>query len=206
LENAVAGKEGVVVDYAGESRQIRREGSTLTTILGFSVVLIYLVLAAQFRSFRDPFIVLLGSVPLAISGALVFSFLEFTTINIYSQVGLITLVGLIAKNGILIVEFANTLQARGLEKLAALREACLTRLRPVLMTSAATVFGHMPLVFVSGPGAAARNSIGTVLVAGMVIGTVFTLFVVPVFYSLIAAKHQPEPIYEDIEHEAQLPA
>jgi multidrug efflux pump len=99
---------------------------------------------------------------------------------------LITLVGLIAKNGILIVEFANTLQERGLAKLDALREAALTRLRPVLMTSAATVFGHLPLVLVSGPGAEARNSIGTVLVAGMVIGTVFTLFVVPVFYSLIA--------------------
>ena len=115
-------------------------------------MLIYLVLAAQFQSFRDPLIVLLGSVPLAISGALVFSFLDLTTINIYSQVGLITLVGLIAKNGILIVEFANTLQERGLAKLAALREASLTRLRPVLMTSAATVFGHFPLVLVTGPG------------------------------------------------------
>src|SRR5690606_13667017 len=128
-------------------------------------------------------------VPLAISGALVFSYLDLTTINIYSQVGLITLVGLIAKNGILIVEFANTLQERGLTKAAALREASLTRLRPVLMTSAATVFGHFPLVLVSGPGAEARNSIGIILVAGMLVGTVFTLFVVPVFYSLIAAQH-----------------
>ena len=164
-------------------------------------MLIYLVLAAQFQSFRDPLIVLLGSVPLAISGALVFSFLDLTTINIYSQVGLITLVGLIAKNGILIVEFANTLQARGLSKMAALREASLTRLRPVLMTSAATVFGHLPLVLVSGPGAEARNSIGTVLVAGMTVGTLFTLFVVPVFYSLIAAQHQPSPATEEIEQE-----
>ena len=161
--------------------------------LGFSLLLIYLVLAAQFRSFRDPLIVLLGSVPLAISGALVFSFLDLTTINIYSQVGLITLVGLIAKNGILIVEFANTLQERGLAKLAALREAALTRLRPVLMTSAATVFGHLPLVWVSGPGAEARNSIGTVLVTGMVVGTVFTLVVVPVFYALIAGDRQAAP-------------
>ncbi len=158
--------------------------------LAFAVVLIYLVLAAQFQSFRDPLIVLLGSVPLAISGALVFTFLDLTTINIYSQVGLITLVGLIAKNGILIVEFANTLQERGIEKLAALREASLTRLRPVLMTSAATVFGHFPLVLVSGPGAEARNSIGIVLVTGMIVGTIFTLFVVPVFYSLIAADHR----------------
>mgnify|MGYP001169809024 CR=1 FL=1 len=189
---AEAGGPRVVLDYAGESRQIRHEGSALTVTLGFAVVLIYLVLAAQFQSFRDPLIVLLGSVPLAISGALVFSFLDLTTINIYSQVGLITLVGLIAKNGILIVEFANTLQARGLSKMAALREASLTRLRPVLMTSAATVFGHLPLVLVSGPGAAARNSIGIVLVSGMTVGTLFTLFVVPVFYSLIAARHQPD--------------
>jgi multidrug efflux pump len=157
----------------------------------FAVVLIYLVLAAQFQSFRDPLIVLLGSVPLAISGALVFSFMDFTTINIYSQVGLITLVGLVAKNGILIVQFANTLQMRGIQKFAAIREASVTRLRPVLMTATATVFGHLPLVFVSGPGSEARNSIGMVLVTGMIIGTIFTLFVVPVFYSLIAADHAP---------------
>jgi multidrug efflux pump len=188
---AAAGGPNVDLDYAGESRQIRREGSALTVTLGFAVVLIYLVLAAQFRSFRDPLIVLLGSVPLAISGALVFPFLEFTTINIYSQVGLITLVGLIAKNGILIVQFANALAETGMPKAAALREASLTRLRPVLMTSAATVFGHFPLVLVTGPGAQARNSIGTVLVAGMTVGTIFTLFVVPVFYSLIAAEHRP---------------
>jgi multidrug efflux pump len=187
----------VEIDYAGESRQIRREGAALTVTLGFAVVLIYLVLAAQFRSFRDPLIVLLGSVPLAISGALIFSFLDLTTINIYSQVGLITLVGLIAKNGILIVEFANTLQERGLDKIAALREASLTRLRPVLMTSAATVFGHFPLVLVSGPGAEARNSIGIVLVSGMIVGSIFTLFVVPVFYSLIAANHAKQ--VEDAE-------
>ncbi len=193
LENAAraAGGTAVHLDHAGESRQIRHEGSALTATLGLAVILIYLVLAAQFHSFRDPLIVLLGSVPLAISGALVFSFLDLTTVNIYSQVGLITLVGLIAKNGILIVEFANTLQERGLSKMAALREASLTRLRPVLMTSAATVFGHFPLVLVSGPGAEARNSIGIVLVAGMIVGTVFTLFVVPVFYSLIAAQHSP---------------
>jgi multidrug efflux pump len=193
LEQAAvaAGGPGVVLDYAGESRQIRHEGGALVVTLGFAVILIYLVLAAQFRSFRDPLIVLLGSVPLAISGALVFSFLDLTTINIYSQVGLITLVGLIAKNGILIVQFANTLQEQGMEKMAALREASLTRLRPVLMTSAATVFGHFPLVLVTGPGSEARNSIGTVLVTGMVVGTIFTLFVVPVFYSLIAAQHKP---------------
>ncbi|MGC4096439.1 MAG: efflux RND transporter permease subunit [Nitrospira sp.] len=192
---AAAGGSRIVLDYAGESRQLRQESAALTVTLGFAVVLIYLVLAAQFKSFRDPLIVLLGSVPLAISGALVFSFLDLTTINIYSQVGLITLVGLIAKNGILIVEFANQLQTRGLTKAMAVREAALTRLRPVLMTSAATVFGHLPLVLATGPGAAARNSIGMVLVTGMTVGTIFTLFVVPVFYSLIAAQHRavPEP-------------
>jgi multidrug efflux pump len=197
---AAAGGQGVIVDHAGESRQIRHEGAALTVTLAFAVVLIYLVLAAQFQSFRDPLIVLLGSVPLAISGALVFSFLDLTTINIYSQVGLITLVGLIAKNGILIVQFANTLQQAGLEKMAALREAASTRLRPVLMTSAATVLGHFPLVLVSGPGSEARNSIGTVLVTGMTIGTVFTLFVVPVFYSLIAAEHRPVAVEEETAH------
>jgi multidrug efflux pump len=206
LEDAArdAGIEGIVLDYAGESRQIRHEGGALMTTLAFSMVLIYLVLAAQFQSFRDPFIVLLGSVPLAISGALIFTFIEFTTLNVYSQVGLITLVGLVAKNGILIVEFANTLQRRGRSKLAALREASLTRLRPVLMTSAATVFGHLPLVLVSGPGAAARNSIGIVLVAGMIVGTVFTLFIVPVFYSLIAADYAKQKVRRESDAESSL--
>jgi len=198
LETAAGaiGGRGIILDHAGESRQIRREGGALTATLGFAVILIYLVLAAQFQSFRDPLIVLLGSVPLAISGALVFSFLNLTTINIYSQVGLITLVGLIAKNGILIVQFANKLQEEGGAKLAAIREASLTRLRPVLMTSAATVFGHLPLVFVTGPGSQARNSIGIVLVTGMTVGTIFTLFVVPVFYLLIGAEHRKEPVVE----------
>ena len=194
LEDAAAAAPGprLTIDHAGESRQIRREGSALTVTLGFAIVLIYLVLAAQFHSFRDPLIVLLGSVPLATAGALLVSFLDLTTINIYSQVGLITLVGLVAKNGILIVEFANTLQERGFEKMAAIRQAAATRLRPILMTSAATVLGHFPLVLVSGPGAEARNSIGIVLVTGMVVGTFFTLFVVPVFYALLAARHQPD--------------
>ncbi len=192
LENAARGilPPGYTVDYAGESRQIRTEGASLTTTLGFALLLIYLVLAAQFGSFRDPLIVLLGSVPLAISGALVFTFLELTTINIYSQVGLITLVGLVAKNGILIVEFANHLQEQGKTKLEAAREAAVTRLRPILMTSAATVLGHFPLVLVTGAGAEARNSIGIVLVAGMTISTFFTLFVVPSIYVLIAASHK----------------
>ena len=153
-----------------------------------SALLIYLVLAAQFESFRDPFIILAGSVPLAISGALLFSFLQLTTLNIYSQVGLITLVGLVSKNGILIVQFANHLQETGKDKLAAIIEAAGTRLRPILMTTAATVFGHLPLVFATGPGAGARNSIGIMLVSGMIIGTLFTLFVVPSIYMLRGAE------------------
>ncbi len=177
------------IDYGGESRQIRKEGAALTVTLGFALLLIYLVLAAQFKSFRDPLIVLFGSVPLAISGALALTCLNLTTINIYSQVGLITLVGLVAKNGILIVEFANALQESGATKLRAIIEASQTRLRPVLMTSVATVLGHFPLVLVTGPGAEARNSIGIVLVAGMAIGTVFTLFVVPAIYFILAADH-----------------
>lgn len=184
--------EQVPLDYAGESRQLRQEGSALAVSLGFALIMIYLVLSAQFQSFRDPLIVLLGSVPLAISGALMLTFLGWTTINIYSQVGLITLVGLVAKNGILIVEFANSLQESGMQKYAAIYNAAQTRLRPVLMTSAATVFGHFPLVLVEGPGAEARNSIGIVLVAGMAIGTIFTLFVVPALYMLLAATHHHE--------------
>jgi multidrug efflux pump len=183
--------KGFTVDYAGESRQLRTEGSSkfLFTFL-LSAILIYLVLAAQFESFRDPFIILAGSVPLALSGSLLFSFLGFTTLNIYSQVGLITLVGLISKNGILIVEFANKLQETGLDKVRAVIEASETRLRPILMTTAATVMGHMPLVFASGPGAGARNSIGIMLVSGMIIGTTFTLFVVPSIYVLVAKTHK----------------
>ena len=184
--------QGFTVDYAGESRQLRTEGGKFLGTLLLSAVLIYLVLAAQFESFRDPFIILAGSVPLALSGALLFSFLGLTTLNIYSQVGLITLVGLIAKNGILIVEFANKLQEEGKDKLHAVVEAAETRLRPILMTTAATVMGHMPLVFARGPGAGARNSIGIMLVTGMIIGTVFTLFVVPSIYVLLARTHKSE--------------
>jgi multidrug efflux pump len=177
---------GFTVDYAGQSRQLRTEGSTFLGTFLLSAILIYLVLAAQFESFRDPFIVLAGSVPLAVAGALLFSFLGLTTLNIYSQVGLITLVGLVSKNGILIVQFANHLQETGKEKLAAILEAAATRLRPILMTTAATVVGHFPLVLATGPGAGARNSIGIMLVSGMIIGTLFTLFVVPSIYMLVA--------------------
>jgi multidrug efflux pump len=184
--------QGYTVDYAGESRQLRTEGGKFLGTFALSAILIYLVLAAQFESFRDPFIILAGSVPLALSGALLFSFLGLTTLNVYSQVGLITLVGLIAKNGILIVEFANKLQETGQAKVAAVIEAASTRLRPILMTTAATVMGHLPLVFARGPGAGARNSIGIMLVSGMIIGTAFTLFVVPSIYVLVAKTHKAE--------------
>ncbi len=178
--------KGFSIDYAGESRQLRVEGNSLNTTMMLSLILIYLVLAAQFESFRDPFIILAGSVPLALSGALLFTFLDFTSLNIYSRVGLITLVGLIAKNGILIVEFANHLQEQGLTRLSAVVEASATRLRPILMTTVATVVGHFPLILATGPGAGSRNSIGIVLCTGMIIGTVFTLFVVPSIYSVLA--------------------
>ena len=183
---------GYSVDYGGQSRQLRLEGSALWKTGLLALLLIFLVLAAQFNSFRDPFIILLGSVPLALVGAMIPVFLWKTSLNIYSQIGLITLVGLIAKNGILIVEFANKLQEEGHPKLEAIRRAAATRLRPVLMTSAATVFGHLMLIFVTGPGAAARNSIGWVLVVGMAVGTFFTLFAVPAFYALIATDHRSD--------------
>jgi multidrug efflux pump len=191
--------QGFTIDYAGESRQLRVEGSKFLSTFLLSAILIYLVLAAQFESFRDPFIILAGSVPLALSGALMFSFLGLTTLNIYSQVGLITLVGLISKNGILIVEFANQLQERGKAKLVAITEAASTRLRPILMTTAATVFGHLPLVFAKGPGAGARNSIGIMLVSGMIIGTAFTLFVVPSIYMLVAKTHRAIELEDEAE-------
>ena len=186
--------QGFTIDYAGESRQLRTEGSKFLATFLLSAILIYLVLAAQFESFRDPFIVLAGSVPLAISGALMFSFLGLTSLNIYSQVGLITLVGLVSKNGILIVQFANHLQETGRDKLSAVIEAAGTRLRPILMTTAATVVGHFPLVLATGPGAGARNSIGIMLVSGMIVGTLFTLFVVPSIYVLVARRHVAVPV------------
>src|SRR5258708_21873965 len=181
--------------------------------MGLALVLIFLVLAAQFNSLRDPFVILGGSVPLAMFGAMIFTFLKFagppglhfkltegwtTTLNIYSQVGLVTLVGLVSKNGILIVEFANAQQRLGLSKIEAVRKAASTRLRPILMTTVATVAGHFPLTLVSGPGAGARNSIGIVLVGGMTIGTLFTPFVVPSLYLLIAKDHPREAASDDV--------
>ncbi len=195
---------GYSIDYTGESRQLRREGNKFLPAFTLAIVLIFLVLAAQFNSFRDPFVIIVGCVPLAMFGALIFVFLKMpapvpfwtdgwtTTLNIYSQVGLVTLIGLIAKNGILVVEFANKMQEQGIAKLEAIKEAASTRLRPILMTSVATVAGHFPLTLVSGAGAEARNSIGLVLVGGMAIGTIFTLFVIPSVYMLFAKDHKAE--------------
>jgi multidrug efflux pump len=193
---------GYSIDYRGESRQLRQEGNKFLPAFIMAIVLIFLALAVQFNSFRDPLVILAGSVPLAMFGALVFTYLKMpnpnvpfwtngwtTTMNIYAEVGLVTLVGLIAKNGILVVEFANKLQEEGKTKLVAVHEAALTRLRPILMTSVATVAGHFPLTLVTGAGAAARNSIGLVLVGGMSIGTIFTLFVLPSIYILLARDH-----------------
>ena len=195
---------GYTIDYAGESRQLRTEGGRFLAIFLLSAILIFLVLAAQFESFRDPLVILAGSAPLALAGALFFSFVGFTTLNIYSQVGLITLIGLVAKNGILIVQFANHLQEEGRAKLEAVIEASATRLRPILMTTAATVFGHLPLIFATGPGAGARNSIGIMLVSGMIIGTCFTLFVVPSIYMLVARTRVPASEHETTEAERVL--
>jgi len=206
--------KGYVLEYTGESRQLRTEGNRFLPAFALAIILIFLVLAAQFNSFRDPFVILAGSVPLAMFGALIFTFLKMpdpnvafwthgwtTTLNIYSQVGLVTLVGIISKNGILIVDFANKLQLQGLPKQDAVHQAAMTRLRPILMTTAATIAGHFPLTLVTGAGAAARNSIGLVLVGGMFIGTLFTLFVIPSIYMLIARDHS-----KDREREATVTA
>jgi multidrug efflux pump len=198
---------GYVIDYTGGSRQLRHEGNTFLGVFLLAILLIFLVLAALFNSFRDPLIILLGSVPLALFGAAVFMFLKMpfgkfftdswtTSFNIYSQVGLVTLVGLVSKNGILIVQFANELQRKGRKKLEAVAQAARIRLRPILMTSVATVAGHFPLTLVTGAGAAARNSIGLVLVGGMTIGTIFTLFIVPSLYMLIAKEHHEKSLMD----------
>ncbi|MBS7663777.1 multidrug efflux RND transporter permease subunit [Pseudomonas lalucatii] len=181
---------GFAADYAGAARQYVQEGSALYVTFGLALALIFLVLAAQFESFRDPLVILV-TVPLSICGALVPLFLGFSSMNIYTQVGLVTLIGLITKHGILIVEFANQLRRdQGLSRRAAVEEAAAIRLRPVLMTTAAMVFGMVPLILASGAGAVSRFDIGLVIATGMSVGTLFTLFVLPCVYSLLA---RPDP-------------
>jgi multidrug efflux pump len=211
--------KGYTLDYTGESRQLRTEGNKFIPAFSLAVILIFLVLAAQFNSFRDPFVILAGSVPLAMFGALIFTYLKMpnpdipfwtkgwtTTMNIYSQVGLVTLVGLVSKNGILIVEFANKLQEKGLAKREAVHQAAMTRLRPILMTTGATIAGHFPLTLVSGAGAAARNSIGLVLVGGMAIGSAFTLFIIPAIYMLVAKDHSRDRVRKEADDMAVEPS
>jgi multidrug efflux pump len=184
---------GYTADYAGESRQFMLGSGSFVVTLLFALTIVYLALAAQFESFRDPAVILV-SVPMALFGALIFINLGLRglSLNIYTQVGLVTLLGLISKHGILIVQFANQLQRDGHSKLEAIEEAAAVRLRPILMTTAAMVFGMVPLVIASGAGAAGRQAMGTVLLTGLSIGTLFTLFVVPAVYIFIGADHGHE--------------
>lgn len=189
--------EGYAIDWQGDTRQYLQEGNQLIITFGLAILIIFLVLAAQFESWRDPLVVMV-TVPLAICGALLPLFFGATTVNIYSQIGLVTLVGLISKHGILMVEFANKLQDdEGLNRIDAITQAAKVRLRPILMTTAAMVVGLVPLLLASGPGAASRFSIGLVIVVGMLVGTLFTLFVLPAIYTLIAKEHnQGQPAKE----------
>lgn len=180
---------GYNVDYSGPSRQFIQESGGFLITMMFAIIIVFLALAAQFESFRDP-VVILVSVPLALFGAVIFIFLGFTTVNIYTEVGLVTLMGLISKHGILMVEFANHAREHGKSKLDAIMEAASVRLRPILMTTAAMVFGVVPLVIAAGAGAAGRQAIGIVIFTGMSIGTIFTLFVVPAMYMLLASEHK----------------
>jgi len=182
---------GYTVDYAGQSRQFMQESGGFLVTMAFAVIIVFLALAAQFESFRDP-IVILVSVPLALFGAMIFIFLGFASINIYTEVGLVTLMGLISKHGILIVEFANQLRRAGRSKREAIEEAASIRLRPILMTTAAMVFGVIPLVIASGAGAAGRHAMGLVIFTGLAIGTLFTLFVVPAMYMFLSGAHHAE--------------
>ena len=180
--------QGYVIDYGGESRQFVQESGGFVATLGFAIIIIFLVLAAQFESFRDPLVVMM-SVPMAIFGAVVFLFLGFATLNVYTQVGLVTLVGLIAKHGILIVQFANEQQREGKSKRDAIEAAATIRLRPILMTTASMAFGVVPLLIASGAGAVGRYHMGLVIFTGISIGTFFTLFVVPAMYMFLGAEH-----------------
>ncbi|MBZ2169177.1 efflux RND transporter permease subunit [Marinobacter sp. F4216] len=181
--------QGFTYDYTGQSRQLANQGSALVVTFFLSLLVIYLVLAAQFESWRDPFIILV-SVPMSVAGAMAFIVLGFTSMNIYSQVGLITLIGVVSKNGILIVEFANKLQIeQGLSKTKAVVEAAAIRLRPIIMTSLALIFAMIPLLIAIGPGAESRFAIGLTISAGLGIGTLFTIFVLPAFYILLARDH-----------------
>jgi multidrug efflux pump len=196
---------GVTIDWLSDSRQYVQEGNRLTVSFGFALIVIFLVLAAQYESFRDPLVILV-TVPLAVCGALLPIYLGYTTLNIYTQIGLVTLIGLISKHGILMVAFANQIQAReGLDRHHAILKSAKVRMRPILMTTAAMVAGLVPLLLAGGAGAASRFAIGIVVVMGMLIGTVFTLFVLPTFYALIAKDHRPHAASEREQALGRLP-
>jgi multidrug efflux pump len=195
----------VQTDLAGQSREFRSTGQSLMLVFLLALAFIYLVLSAQFESFRAPVIIML-TVPLSMTGALAALYYTGWTINVYSQIGLITLVGLITKHGILIVEFANQRQEAGLRPLEAVIEAAVLRLRPILMTTGAMVFGAVPLALATGAGAESRQQIGWVIVGGMTLGTLLTLFVVPTVYSLIAPVHVHQPESEALGASPAMPS
>jgi multidrug efflux pump len=192
--------QGYSIDYSGQSRQFVQESSALMVTFFFALVIIFLALAAQFESFRDPVIILV-TVPMSICGALIFISLGVggANLNIYTEVGLVTLIGLISKHGILIVEFANNLQKQGHSKREAIEMAAGIRLRPILMTTAAMVLGVVPLITATGAGAVSRFNMGLVIATGLSIGTLFTLFVVPAMYMALAAEHKKQPSETDME-------
>jgi multidrug efflux pump len=178
------------IGYKGESRQFKETSNSLYITFAMALLVVFLVLAAQFESFLNPFIIML-SVPLAVTGALGGMYLTGVTMNVYSQIGMVMLVGLVAKNGILIVEFANQLRTAGHDILSAVTEAAVARLRPILMTSIATVFGALPLALATGAGAESRRAVGVVVATGVTFSTMLTLVVVPVFYLLLAKRTKP---------------
>jgi len=195
----------VQIDYTGVSREFKDASGRLALVFVLAILFIYLVLAAQFESFVDPFIILI-SVPLALAGALLALTLTDGSLNVYSQVGLITLIGLISKHGILIVEFANTRREKGMDKMKAALESAVLRLRPILMTTGAMVLGAVPLALATGAGSEGRQQVGLVIVGGLLFGSFFTLFVVPVFYTLLSRERQALPERETTEEMEELPA
>ena len=196
-------KPGYATDRSGVSREFTKSSDSLALVFALALLFIFLVLAAQFESFIDPFVIML-SVPLSMAGALLALQWSGGTLNVFSQIGLITLVGLITKHGILIVEFANQLREQGVDTLSAIQKSAAQRLRPILMTTGAMVLGAVPLALAAGAGAESRRQIGWVIVGGMSLGTLLTVFVVPTMYTLLARKAVPGPKKEVAQEDAAL--